>query len=393
MPKKRVLIAHQSTIPHYRVPFFEAIERLRPAWWEFCVVYDPVEGRRMFKVEADEENFHFPIQTQRTYALALGGKRLLLQSFPLRARSYDLIVVGGTLYNLAYPLSILWSFLGKAVAYWGQGRDLTVAHKSRTKRVLEHLKLRLYHRADGFFAYTEGVRDYLVTQGIDERKIFALSNTIDINRQRRAFEMHKPHRDTYRQQAGLDHKKVLLFVGRLNERKKLSYLIETFAELSRRDGSYHFVMIGGGDVSIIDRLKAACGASAVSYHGVVDDQDIGYHYTSSDLFIFPGDVGLGPLQALCFNLVPVIVDSPTHSVEVDYLNASNALILPRGTTPAEYADAIDQLFDDPVTLQHLQAQAWPSIRHLTIEQMAQNFIYGVNTILQPPAHKKPEARR
>ena len=29
---KKVLIAHQSTIPHYRVPFYEAVERLRPKW-------------------------------------------------------------------------------------------------------------------------------------------------------------------------------------------------------------------------------------------------------------------------------------------------------------------------------------------------------------------------
>ncbi len=224
-----------------------------------------------------------------------------------------------------------------------------------------------------------------MTQGIDGRKIFALSNTIDINCQRCAFETRLPWRDTYRKQAGLDQNKVLLFVGRLNERKRLSYLIETFAHLKRRDASYHFVMVGGGDVSIIDRLKAACGEASVSYHGVVDEEDIGYYYTMSDLFIFPGDVGLGPLQALCFDLTPVIIDSPTHSVEVDYLNETNALIVPRETTPAAYADAIDRLCADPAALQSLRAQAWPSIEHLTIEQMAQNFIHGVNTILQPRA--------
>lgn len=382
MSIKRVLIAHQSTIPHYRVPFFQAIAQQRPAGWEFCVVYDPLEARRTFQVESDAASFHFPVQKHRTYELSLGGKRLLFQSFPLRARSYDLIVVGGMLYNLAYPLSMLWSYLGTAVAYWGQGRDVTAVHTSGAKRLSENLKLRLYHRADGFFAYTQSVRDYLVAEGLDERKIFVLCNTIDIKRQRRAFETHLPWRDAYRKQAGLDQKKVLLYVGRLNQRKKLPFLIEAFAYLKHRDASYHLIVVGGGDVSMMDRLKAVCGEASVSYRGVVDEHDIAYDYTRSDLYIFPGDVGLGPLQALCYDLVPVIIDSPTHSPEVDYLNDTNALIAPRHTTPAEYADAIDRLFAHPTQLLRLRAQAWPSIQHLTIEQMAQNFIHGVNTILQ-----------
>ncbi len=383
MPTQRVLIAHQSTIPHYRVAFFQAVERLRPEWWEFCVVYDPIEAHRTYKVASDETAFDFPILNSRTYALSLGGKRLLFQSFPLLARSYDLIVVGGTLSNLAYPLTILWSFWGKKVAYWGHGRDVTASRQGRVKQHLDKLKLRLYRRANGFFAYTHGVRDYLVANGLDRRDVFPLSNTIDIHRQRCAFEAHRSKRNAYRKQADLAQSKVLLFVGRLNERKNLSVLLETFAHLKRRDASYHFVMIGGGDTTIIDRLQATCGEASVSYHGIVDERDIGYYYTLSDLFVFPGDVGLGPLQALCFDLIPAIIDSPTHSPEVEYLNSTNALIVPPHATPMAYADAIDRLLDSPATLQGLRAQAWPSIAHLTIDRMAQHFIRGVNTILQP----------
>ncbi len=383
MPTQRVMIAHQSTIPHYRVNFFQAVERLRPAWWEFCVVYDPIEAQRTYQVASDAVSFHFPTLNYRTYAMSWGGKRLLFQTFPFSAKPYDLIVVGGALSNLAYPFSILWSLMGKKVAYWGHGRDVTASRQGRAKQVLDTFKLHLYRRAHGFFAYTHGVRDYLVANGLDGRHIFPLSNTIDINRQRRAFETHRPQRAVYRKRAGLEQSKVLLFVGRLNARKNLDFLIETFADLKRRDASYHFVIVGGGDVSIIDRLKAACGETSVSYHGIVDERDIGYYYTMSDLFVFPGDVGLGPLQALCFDLVPAIIDSPTHSPEVEYLNHTNALIVPSGATPAAYADAMDHLLASPATLQGLRDRAWPSIQHLTIEQMAQHFIHGVNTILQP----------
>ena len=38
---KKVMIAHQSTIPHYRVPFYNMLNKMRPIDWQFEVVFDP----------------------------------------------------------------------------------------------------------------------------------------------------------------------------------------------------------------------------------------------------------------------------------------------------------------------------------------------------------------
>ena len=73
----------------------------------------------------------------------------------LRAWPYDLIVVGSALNNIAYPLSSLWRLGGKAIAYWGHGRDSSIEHLAGLKGL-----------ADGFFAYTRSVRDFLVRHGI-----------------------------------------------------------------------------------------------------------------------------------------------------------------------------------------------------------------------------------
>lgn len=51
-------------------------------------------------------------------------------------------------------------------------------------------------------------------------------------------------------------------------------------------------------------------------------------YAASDVFTFPGDVGLGPLQALCYDLPVITLESPTHMPEIIYLNKSNSIILP-----------------------------------------------------------------
>jgi hypothetical protein len=101
----------------------------------------------------------------------------------------------------------------------------------------------------------------------------------------------------------------------------------------------------------------------------------------SDLYTFPGAVGLGPIQALCFDLTPVIIDSPIHNPEYDYLNEENSIICHREVSPTTYADAIDTHLQDTDQWRRIRSQAWPSIRHLTVENMAKNFIHGINTIL------------
>ena len=381
MSVKHVLIAHQSTIPHYRVRFYQEVERLRPRAWDFTVIYDPEEARKQFFLALDHETFGFNVKCVRTHALPFGKRRLVFQTFPFTAWKYDLIVLGNSMHDLSYPLAYTWRFLGKRVAFWGQGRDTSVLDAAGFKGVAEKAKVWMTCRSDGFFAYTQSVSDFMREQGLDEHKIFTLYNTIDIEQLRSIFETHIGNRNDYKKSEGLDEKKVLLFVGRLNARKRLDFLIETFAILRRKDPQYHLIVIGGGDTSYISRLEAACGKEAVSYKGFVSEENINYYYMISDLYIFPGAVGLGPIQSLCFDLTPAVIDSPIHNPEYDYLNERNAVICRRDVSPEAYADAVDAHLQDRDQWLRFREQAWPSIRHLTVENMAQNFVYGINAIL------------
>ena len=381
MSIKRVLVAHQSTIPHYRVRFYQEVERLRPNWWNFTVIYDAHETRKQFFLELDANTFGFSIKCVRTHEFKLGNRRMVFQTFPFTAWPYDLIVVGNSMHNLSYPLTSLWRLLGKSVAFWGQGRDTSVQHAVGLKRITEKAKIWLTCRSDGFFAYTQSVHDFMKHQGLNEHKIFTLYNTIDIETLRSIFEKYRQFRDVYKRNEGLEEKKVLLFVGRLNNRKRLDFLVETFDILKRRDAKYHLLVIGGGDMSYISQLEEKCGKHAISYKGPVSEADISYFYIISDLYVFPGAVGLGPMQALCFDLTPVVIDAPIHNPEYDYLNETNAIICNRTVSPAQYADAIDMHLQNRDQWHRMRSQAWPSIQHLTVENMATNFVHGINTLL------------
>ncbi len=379
---KRVLIAHQSTIPPYRIAFYQAMERLRPSWWEFSVIYDHAEAQETFFTDGGKKDWGFPTIDNRNHVLRLGGKRLTLQSFPLQCRPYDLIVVGSAMNNLANPLTHLWRLWGKSVAYWGHGRDYTANQPSGMKQLLERVRLGLSRNADGFFAYTPGVFQYMAAKGMDPHKMYTVHNTIDIEQQRADFDWWISKRDGLRAQSGMKDKKALLFVGRLTAHKHVDYLIDMFAALHAVDDSYYLHLVGGGDTACLERLRATTGDDSFTYHGPLYDDRLSSLYMMSDLYVFPGAVGLGPLQALCFDLTPVVIDAPIHKPEYEYLNPDNAIILPQDTSHQAYAAAIDSLMNDPDRWAQLRAQAWPSIKHLTIENMARNFVYGITAILE-----------
>jgi glycosyltransferase involved in cell wall biosynthesis len=288
--------------------------------------------------------------------------------------------MGSELKNLSYPICYLWRFYGKRVAYWGHGRDLSVENAQGIKAVAEQAKIWLTRGADGFFAYTDGVRDYMVNKGVDQSKIFVLHNTIDIVKQRSLFEKLIPQRESLRSQAGLGDKKVLLFVGRLNREKQLDVLFDAFHVLREMDETYHLVIIGSGETSVLRNLERRYGERSFNYVGATED--ISRFSVISDLYVLPGAIGLGPLHSLCFDLTPAVIHSRVHGPEYEYLKSDNALILPEGSSAMQYALAIKDLLEDRGRWADLRAHAWPSIRHLTIENMAQNFIDGVNSILQ-----------
>lgn len=376
---KHILIAHQSTIPHYRVPFYNALELLKPDSWRFDVVFDPSEltSPQFFNEPLKREDFHFSVLETKTRLMKVFGKKVAYQTFWSKASQYDLVVVEHAVNNLTYPLCQLHQFKGVKLAYWGHGRDYSIETKRGLKLVAERLKLWLAHNADGFFAYTDGGRDYLVGQGLASEKIFVLNNTIDIQHQRDVYAKYSSERQAIRQRLGVADQRVLLFVGRFTPNKRLDLLLESFRTLRQSSDMYHLILVGDGYLP--SNLNDQNGVSHLG--AVVDLDELGPLYVASDLFVFPGSVGLGPLQALCYDLPILTIDSSTHMPEFEYLNSANSIVLSPRTSPQDYAHAIIDLFETREKLQRLQSSIWSTICHLTIEQMAYRFIQGVDTIL------------
>jgi glycosyltransferase involved in cell wall biosynthesis len=372
---KRVLII-QPTIAHYRVPFFNAVERLRPDWWTFAVTFDRAELKtpRLLQNPIPAEQLKFPTEDVRHVRL-LGP--LTYQTIWCRAARFDLIIAEHAVRDIAYLTCLVHRLHGVRFAWWGHGRDRSVEAPRGMKALAEYVKSAATKVADGYFAYTEGVLQELVSSGLSDDRIFALNNTIDISEHRRASETVRHQRDEIRAQLGVADDQVLLFVGRFTENKRIPFLLDAFSKLREHNRGVTLFLVGGGGERL--RLDERPG---VRWFGSIEDIDrLAPIYAASDLFVYPGAVGLSPLQALCHDLPVVAIDSPFHLPEVEYLTSANSVMLPRWTDSERFARVVDDLLSDEDRLDALQKGTWPSIRHLTIDAMAQNFIRGIDVIL------------
>jgi hypothetical protein len=66
-----------------------------------------------------------------------------------------------------------------------------------------------------------------------------------------------------------------------------------------------------------------------------------------------------------------------HAPEVEYLNENNALLLPEDASPRDLTEALERTLDQYKTPAQ-RDRLYPTIAHLTMENMVDNFIAGVN---------------
>ena len=385
----QVLIAHQGTIPHYRVRFYELLEERRPRDWEFRVVYDCAAAGRLEGENLDQldwRRFRFPLLDARPRRFSLAGRRVFWQQFFRLARHFDVLITDTHLTNLTYPACTLYRFLGQKQILWGHTRNMNVVALSAPQRLAQKVKALWLRSSDAFFAYTEGSRREIVAAGMDPEKVFVLHNTIDTVGERAAFEELRPRRDAIRREMGLEGRRVLISVGRLRRDKRIAFLMETFARLYSADPSWHLILIGDGpERPFAEEAAQRLGPGAARVLGAVTRrEELAPLYVASDLYILTGFVGLGPLQAFCYDLPGVFFDTGTHSPEIEYVTDANAVMLPGDTTEQEAARRIPEILEH-FSRPERRAAIYESICHLTLENMVDRFIDGINFVLRDKA--------
>ncbi len=142
---------------------------------------------------------------------------------------------------------------------------------------------------------------------------------------------------------------VLLFVGRLEQRKGLEHAIRAFAHLKTRHPSLRMVVVGDGpERERCQELLPAGLRVDVDMLGRVSDDDLPRCYASADVFVAPAtggeSFGIVLLEALAAGTPVVASDLPGFRSVVE--DGRTAPLVPVGDARG-LADAVDALLSNP----------------------------------------------
>jgi glycosyltransferase involved in cell wall biosynthesis len=193
---------------------------------------------------------------------------------------------------------------GARFLIWTEEIRSSARGRSSVQRALRRI---LLPRADGFFAWGEPARDYLISQGVESDRISVVPQSIDLDEWNRLRP--RQSRSSLRADLGLTGITFLL-VGRLVERKGIDRFIRSWSALpDSMTSKATALIVGVGELATdLSILSQNLGAKNIRFMGGFSSCELAKYYTACDVLVFPSleDVwGMVVNEALLFGM-PVL---------------------------------------------------------------------------------------
>lgn len=217
------------------------------------------------------------------------------------------------------PQGIMQSFIRKPYIITGHGADVTALNKS----IFKKLKKRASVKASHITAVSQRLKEVILDfSGVESEKVSVISMGCDT----KAFGTKHREENFFRQK----NKKVVLFAGRLAEKKGVTYLIEAVKDLD-----VQLVIVGDGPLREELENQAKPQGNKVLFLGSKTHEELSTIYASADIFVAPsitakdGDqegFGLVIIEAMASGL-PVVASKSGGIVDI-ITHGENGLLSP-----------------------------------------------------------------
>lgn len=268
------------------------------------------------------------------------------------AAGFDAVV---SMFDLRWPafiLPVLWRLPGRVILH---------GHRYSGRPLADRVRDMLMRRADVLLMYGDEEVGTMVRRGIDPAKIVIAPNTLEVAN----------HADfSHEEKTGL------LFVGRLQERKRLDFALEVFARLQGSiDPRIVFEIVGSGEPEAALRdLAARLGIEdKVRFHGrIVDNEVLAGLFKRALAYVSPGPVGLGVLHSFAFGVPVITLREGRHGPEfLNLIDGKNSMI---ATDEAAFEHALRRICNDRAFAQGLGRNAYHRYAtERTMERMIDGF--------------------
>jgi glycosyltransferase involved in cell wall biosynthesis len=348
----------QRVLPRYRAPFFD----LLAAQCSHGLAVFAGAARASESIPL-AENLDVAEWTYADNLHLFGGRfYLCLQRglLPwLERANPDVLVVEANPRYLSTAAALRWMHARKRpVIGWGLGAPVT----SGLRQTRRHKFLSQF---DALIAYSErGAAEYRAT-GFPADKIFVAPNAV----------APRPQGNLPARPAGFVGQPALLYVGRLQARKRLDSLIRACASLPNKP---RLVIVGDGPERGALQNLAAAVYPQTEFRGALFGAELDAAFDEADLFVLPGTGGLAIQQAMAHGL-PVMVAEGDGSQD-GMVTPGNGWLLPPNDENA-LRTALTEALSDPARLRKMGQESFRLVtEEFNLENMADAFVNALNQV-------------
>lgn len=356
----RKLGVQQRVLPSYRVPFFDLLAQSCERMSLFAGQARPVEviagGKPQVAKYFEAKNIH----------LFSGSFYFCYQqNFTnwLEDWNPDALIVEANPRYLSTPAAVKWMRKrGRKVIGWGLGAPKQSA-----------LWKRFVHQFDAMISYSQRGADEYAALGFPREKIFVAHNSVSP-----APTSPMPQQPSTLRQAQdrlFDLRPTLLFVGRLQARKRVDSLLRACAEM---ESTPRLLVVGDGPERAALELLAKEIYPSAEFIGAKHGAELKPYFEQSDLFVLPGTGGLAVQEAMSYGL-PVIV-AKGDGTQDDLVREGNGWQI----QPEDYGalvSAMKKALSDRARLREMGKESFRIVsEEINIQKMVEAFVDALNSV-------------
>ena len=358
------LALQQRVLTDYRAAFFESLAQVCDGGLSVCA-----------GLPRPEESLAITDRINLADFTLVGNIHLLKGSYYvcyqrgllgwLKACSPDALIVEANPRYLSTPAAVRWmKSLGRPVLGWGLGSP-ALSESLSSLRISMRLSFLL--QFDGLLTYSHRGADEYAALGFPAEKIFVAPNAA----------VARPSYPNPSRPATIIDKPTILFVGRLQARKRLDLLLQACASLPV-NLQPHLVIVGDGP----ERGNLEAIAQAIyplaEFAGARHGPELAAFFTAADLFVLPGTGGLAVQEAMSYGL-PVIMGQGDGTNE-DLVRPENGWQIPPDNLTA-LKEALLLALSDVPQLRRLGAESYRIVaEEINLEKMAGAFVTAINSV-------------
>jgi len=361
MPFPSRLALIQRVLPSYRVPFFEALASACTGGLTLFAgqprLDEAIATAAQLRVASYElaRNIHFGSVSSPLYACYQHGVIPWLE----RENPAALIVEANFRY-LSSPAAIYWmKQRGRPVIGWGLGAPAS-------RGILSVLRNRFLGQFDALIAYSARGAEQYAACGFPVEKIFVAPNAVAP-----APKHPLPRRDSS------PLKPCVLFVGRIQARKRIPALLKACAELPAHLQP-RLIVVGEGPELENVRILAQSIYPSAEFVGAKHGPELAPYFLAADLFVLPGTGGLAVQEAMSYGL-PVIV-AQGDGTQDDLVRPENGWQIPPDDDFA-LLFAMQEALNDLPRLRRMGAESYRIVaEEINLEKMVGVFVDALNFV-------------